>query len=64
MSSPIAHVRQTLTVLLQYYAGRDGQAHHLNEVQASVYLDGLGGFSAEALEAAARTWMRQSAFFA
>jgi len=63
MSSPIAHVRQTLQVLRQYYAGRDGQPHQLNEVQASVYVDGLTGFSAEALEVAARTWMRQSAFF-
>jgi len=63
MSSPIAHVRQTLSVLRQYYAGRDGQPHQLNDVQATVYVDGLAGFSSEALEAAARTWMRQSAFF-
>lgn len=63
MSSPVSHVRKTLDVLRNYYSNRDGQPHQLNATQAAVYLDGLAGFGADVLEAAARVWMRQSAFF-
>ena len=63
MSSPVLHVRQTLDVLRQYYANREGQPHQLNAVQVATYLDGLANFGPEELEAAARAWMRGSAFF-
>lgn len=63
MSSPVAHVRQTLDVLRNCYANRDGQPHQLNPVQVSVYLEGLAEFSHGELEAAAREWMRTSQFF-
>jgi hypothetical protein len=63
MSSLVAHVRKTLEVLRQFYANREGQPHQLNTVQVSVYLDGLARFGPEELEAAARAWMRDSAFF-
>jgi hypothetical protein len=61
--TPQDAVRSTLTVLRNYYANRDGQPYQLNETQIAVYLEGLAPHPPEALEAAARAWMRQSAFF-
>jgi hypothetical protein len=61
--TPAAAVRVTLRVLQAFYATRDGQNYPLNETQLAVYLDGLASYSPEALEAAARMWMRQSPFF-
>jgi hypothetical protein len=61
--TPQAAVRSTLAVLQKFYAHRDGSPHPLNETQLVVYLDGLAAYPPEALEAAARAWMRQSPFF-
>jgi hypothetical protein len=63
MNSAISAVRKTLNVLRSCYANREGQPHQLNEVQITVYLDGLSPFTPEELEAAARKWMASSPFF-
>ncbi len=63
MNSAISAVKKTLNVLRSCYANREGQPHQLNEVQITVYLDGLSPFTPEELEAAARKWMASSPFF-
>lgn len=57
-----AEVRQGLSVLRNYYAV-NGKPQVLTDVQLAVYIDGLQRHSLGELEAAARTWMRQSAWF-
>jgi hypothetical protein len=51
-----------LDVLRNYYA-RDGRAHELNDVQLSVYLDGLTPFTPDAFRAASIAWMHRSKWF-
>lgn len=58
-----AQINAGLRVLRNYYADKKGTPHALNDVQLSVYLDGLAPFSAPELEAASRAWMRQSRWF-
>jgi hypothetical protein len=58
-----ADIRAVLDVLCRYYRDKDNLPRRLDEVQIVVYLDGLEEFSADALEFAARRWMRESKWF-
>jgi hypothetical protein len=56
-------IRVVLTNLCDYYRDKNNQPRELSELQIAVYLDGLAEFSADALETAARVWMRKSRWF-
>lgn len=59
MNPDVPRILETLR--LQY--AKDGVKHPLNDVQATNYLEELSRFPTQAVEAAARQWIRQSRFF-
>lgn len=57
------HVKRALDVLCGYYTDREGGSHKLNSVQIAAYIDAFVPFQPNELEAAAKAWIRQSAWF-
>lgn len=63
MPADLREIAATLDVLCRYYRDKHNEPRQLDDVQATVYADGLCEFDALEIESAARQWMRTSRWF-